>query len=107
MDIDGDRMPTMDHRGLVRIGGCWAVVGGMIAPGVTTADTHLLRLANAVPIGDFNCDRDVTLSDVGWFQDCVSGPESAAKLGCLTGDSDADGDVDWADYAVIQRAFGQ
>lgn len=58
-------------------------------------------------IGDFDCDRDVDLFDFWAYLDCVTGPADpgAPGPGCEAFDGDADLDVDWADFAVVQSAF--
>jgi Kelch motif len=38
LELTGDLMPTMDHRGLVRVPGGWATIGGMTAPGISTSE---------------------------------------------------------------------
>ena len=54
-------------------------------------------------IGDFDCDRDVDLSDLGNWSDCMDCP--CCLDGCEAFDSDADYDVDLGDFAVWQNAF--
>ncbi len=102
----GDHEPTMDHRGLVRVGDCWATVGGMTAPAVATARTFILSPAGAFAAGDFNCDSRVDLLDIAAFHDCATGPDNTPLLpGCFAADLDADGDADFSDFAALQRAF--
>jgi hypothetical protein len=67
--------------------------------------------------GDFNLDGFVNSTDVELFLPCVSGPEvpyagvsGACTLvadlqGITPADFDRDGDVDIADWGVIQRCF--
>lgn len=38
MEMRGNPLPTMDHRGLVRIAGGWATIGGMVGPGISTSE---------------------------------------------------------------------
>ena len=44
LDIVGDVLPTMDHRGLVRVGEGWATVGGMVGPGTATDQVVFYQL---------------------------------------------------------------
>ena len=48
----------------------------------------------------------VDLVDYRAFRDCCAGPGSAPPPGCATQDSDADGDIDLADFVTFQLAFG-
>ncbi len=102
----GQHAATMDHRGLVRIGECWATVGGMTAPTVATARAFLLRANGSSLAGDFNCDSRVDLIDVAAFGACMTGPNGGpVALGCGISDLDGDGDADFADFAVLQRLY--
>lgn len=64
--------------------------------------------------GDFNGDGDVDLLDYASFEDCFSGPTaqpSPKNPGCVNTclmafDSELDSDVDLADFATLQIAFG-
>ncbi len=42
--IDGEPLPTMDHRGLVAVPGGWATIGGMTAPRAITDQVVQYRL---------------------------------------------------------------
>lgn len=42
---------------------------------------------------------------IGDFADCLTGPEVTPASGCETEDQDGDGDVDLADYALLQLGF--
>ena len=51
-------------------------------------------------IGDYNCDRDVSLDDFGDWNDCFTGPGGGPyPAGCEALDFDADEDVDLRDFA--------
>ena len=56
--------------------------------------------------GDCNGDGVVDLDDHALFSGCISGPEGGIGLQCVCLDLDEDGDVDLADFAVLQRVFG-
>ncbi len=95
----GNRPPTMDHRGMIRSGACWVVVGGMTAPTVSTNRVFKLSLYP----GDFDCDADVDLSDFAEFVSCVANPNARLSAPyCGDGDLDGDGDVDFADFGRWQ-----
>ena len=75
----------------------------------------LTRMFTALPLeGDADCDGDVDAQDWMSLAACLSGPNrSPAPVppnlasDCLDAlDVDADGDVDLADFAVFQEAFG-
>lgn len=53
--------------------------------------------------GDLDGDRDVDLSDHGAFRDILTGPGGTAS--CTSFDVDADGDVDLAEWSVLQARF--
>jgi len=81
------------------------VVSGSVTDGVPFAGTDCIWL---VPPGDFDGDGDVDLDDLSAFADCTGGPGPAAGNNCATAfDSDLDEDVDLADFALFQEAFGQ
>ena len=57
--------------------------------------------------GDFNHDGYVNLADFDQFPGCLTGPDHGPPLsGCEIFDFDADEDVDLADFAGFQQAFG-
>jgi hypothetical protein len=70
--------------------------------------------------GDLEQDGDVDVNDVGVFADCATGPHvlydiqnlpaactlSPDEEDLLPADFDADGDVDQADFSVLQRSLG-
>jgi hypothetical protein len=64
--------------------------------------------------GDVECDGSVGLDDYALFSDCAFGPETTpdppspfTATSCLDSfDSDADTDIDLADFARLQRTFG-
>ncbi len=51
IDVDGNVLPTMDHRGLVTVDGGFATIGGMTGPGVVTDEVVFYSFdhANCVP----------------------------------------------------------
>lgn len=102
----GKRPPTMDHRGLVRAGDAWVVVGGMTAPGATTDQVWQLTLGSTPLPGDLDGNGVVNLADYAVFQGCFTGPGGGPVDGqCIAGDSDLDGDIDLIDFGAFQRAF--
>jgi hypothetical protein len=56
--------------------------------------------------GDFDCDEDVDVDDLGTFLSCGSGPAIPYQAGCQYEDFDGDGDVDAQDFGVFQRCNG-
>ncbi|HNQ23530.1 MAG TPA: CARDB domain-containing protein [Phycisphaerae bacterium] len=60
----------------------------------------------AAPLGDFDVDGNVDLDDYNIFAGCMLGPEVQYLSGCAYTDLETDGDVDLADLAVLQSAFG-
>lgn len=81
--------------------------------GETDLDGHFRVLCDRVDVGayefgvgDWDCDGDVDLFDLaGWF-DCFTGPDAAPfPANCEAFDSNADLDIDFADFAVFQTAF--
>lgn len=64
--------------------------------------------------GDFTGDGVIDVDDVAWFVDCFAGPSAApspASPTCASRcldvfDSDADGDIDLADYGAVMRFAG-
>ena len=58
-------------------------------------------------LGDPSCDRRISLDDVEWWLDCVSGPGSPSVGGsCHALDYEFDRDVDLVDFARWQVQFG-
>lgn len=51
-DTVGAHVPTMDHRGLARVGLGWATIGGMIAPEVATDRVFQLQLVDGPVLAD-------------------------------------------------------
>ncbi len=47
----------------------------------------------------------VNLLDVNAFNNCVTGPEGKLAGNCAVFDADADNDIDYNDYAALQRLF--
>ncbi|MCH7721222.1 MAG: hypothetical protein IH988_09595 [Planctomycetes bacterium] len=103
---EGKRPPTMDHRGLVRAGDTWVIVGGMTAPGATTDQVWQLTLGPTSLPGDLDGNGVVNLADYAVFQGCFTGPGGGpVDRECIAGDSDLDGDIDLIDFGAFQRAF--
>ena len=73
-------------------------------PGWNIDDVEIWALVPPVA-ADFNGDGLVTLSDHAVFSGCLDGPEVLTSLDCMCIDLDADGDVDLADFAELQRAM--
>ena len=58
-----------------------------------------------IPLGDCEDDGDVDLHDHRGFPACATGPGSGPPTGeCTCFDVNRDGQVDMADFAVIQTA---
>ncbi len=56
--------------------------------------------------GDMNADRKVNEQDVAAFLGCATGPgQGPPGPGCDPGDIDVDGDVDQADFGLLQRCL--
>ncbi len=82
-------------------------------PGETDLEGHARVLCDHVDmgaydfgIGDYDCDHVVDLFDFEQWLACCTGPDGGPiGSGCEAFDSDADGDVDWFDFAAIQLVF--
>lgn len=58
-------------------------------------------------IGDFDCDRNVDLTDYENWTDCMTGPDLGMyPVDCEPFDFDFDCDVDLSDFARFQAVFG-
>ena len=57
-------------------------------------------------LADCNGDGLVNLEDHALLSECIAGPGRGIDLQCVCLDLDEDRDVDLADFAVFQRAFG-
>jgi hypothetical protein len=68
----------------------------------TSADTWLLTVREH----DLDGNGAVALPDAALMVGCLSGPGGALGGGCACSDADADGDIDLADIASFQAAFG-
>ncbi len=76
-------------------------------------DEHAFLLNVGAPIGDYDADGDIDLSDLAVLVDCHFGPEATpapvlptTAASCLTAfDFDGDGDVDLQDVAAFEQAF--
>lgn len=56
-------------------------------------------------VGNGDSDRDVDLFYLLLFDMCRGLPDISPNDGCRLFDLDSDGDVDWRDFSVMQRAF--
>ncbi len=82
-------------------------------PGETDLDGHARVLCNRLDmgsyefgIGDFNCDRLVSLDDFASWDPCMTGPEgSPYNPGCEHFDFEFDADVDLPDFAGFQAVL--
>ncbi len=84
------------------VGGTFFKAGARIA-------RYVARWGPSVELGDYNANQLIELSDYQQFPDCLSGPASRdasaiAAMDCLcVYNSDADADIDLADFAAFQR----
>jgi len=68
-------------------------------------DVTLTVLQRPIP-GDLNGDRYVDARDVVLFIGCMTGPNAGPPAaGCTTADTDEDGDVDQADFGILQQCL--
>jgi predicted outer membrane repeat protein len=78
-------------------------------PGQTDLDGHARVLCGRADmgayefgLGDYDCDRAVSLSDFAWWASCATGPAAPGAAvtqdACAAFDSNRDGDVDLADF---------
>lgn len=80
----------------------------LFADGVLPQFGHLAILGPSVGAEDINQDLSIDLYDVATLADCLGGPIYPFPSDCMNStDIDADFDVDLADFAAFQRAFGQ
>jgi hypothetical protein len=88
--------------------------GFMPDPGQTDLDGHARLLCQRVDmgayefgIGDFNCDRDVDLTDFSSWPAHTTGPDNGPYApGGEAFDFEYDSDVDLQDFAAFQQALG-
>ncbi len=79
----------------------------------TDLDGHARVLCDRVDIGayefgigDFNCDRQIDMSDFSVWPACMTNPRpSFIRPGCEAFDFNADSDVDLSDFAANQRSL--
>ncbi len=79
---------------------------GDIGPGSTrpVVGLRVMRVIdNPCTPGDWNLDDRVNVRDFRQFDDCRNGPFVASGRGCECFDVDEDGDVDFSDFADLQR----
>jgi predicted outer membrane repeat protein len=82
-------------------------------PGQKDLDGHARVLCSRVDmgayefgIGDYDCDRQVDLTDFANWESCMTGPDSASyPEACLPFDFELDYDVDLSDFAGFQQAL--
>ncbi len=56
-------------------------------------------------LADADNNNVVDLLDADALNDCTTGPDGGVPNGCSTFDADGDDDIDFADYAALQRLF--
>lgn len=83
-----------------------AVQNEFVQDGRSACGPSLPHCCNTNFPGDLDPNAAVDLYDYGDWLNCVHGPGVAAPCECSAVDFDCDGDVDWADFADFQRAFG-
>lgn len=103
---------TIDGGGVMRsMGGPYELSGTIGQPDGGPLSGGDLTLSGGfwfpIPLGDCDDDGDVDLSDyarlVAQAKGCLAGPGGSAPLGvCRCFDVNASGEVDLADFAVIQ-----
>lgn len=103
LDVFGPHVPTMDHRGLVRVGDAWVTIGGMTAPGMTTDAVYLMTPGPDGPTGDLDCDDVVGFSDVLLIL-AEWGPCPDPPAWCAA-DLDDDGMVGFSDILVVLASW--
>ncbi|MHC4064061.1 MAG: formylglycine-generating enzyme family protein [Planctomycetota bacterium] len=80
-------------------------------PAVTVLAVELVLFgggssAMAFAYGDWNTNGVIDLDDYAQFPACLTGPSGGLGPGCGVFDFNDDDDVDLADFAAFQRAFG-
>jgi len=84
--------------------------GFVAQPGETDLEGHARVLCEYVDmgayefgIGDYDCDQTVDLTDFASWSACMTGPQGGPyDVGCEAFDFNADGDVDFGDFSVMQ-----
>lgn len=102
----GAHPPTMDHRGLVRVGNNWATIGGMTASGIATNRVFMLTLLSERTAGDVDLDGRVDIRDLARVLTAFGHHEGQSDYD-LRADLDLDGSVTNADLRALLKAFGQ
>jgi len=70
-------------------------------------DVYYLRIGPRLGECDYDGDRDVDLTDLAAWPDCMTGPGPAdLGSGCEAFDTDFDADVDLRDFGYFQRVYG-
>ena len=85
----------------------WTIVGGAHTPDLSEDFSRLVvgfLLSHPKPV-DCEGVNNPDLIDFLIFQECFSGPGHPVAPQCACRDSDGDGDVDWADFAIFQQIF--
>jgi hypothetical protein len=104
LDVFGDRVPTMDHRGLVRVDDGWATIGGMTAPFTATDAVSLFEVLPDGPPGDLDCDGSVGFADLliilSTWGPCPDPPSHCPA------DIDGDGVVGFPDLLIVLANWG-
>ena len=107
----GDRRPTMDHRGLVRVGRSWATVGGMSGPEDASDRASLMTFRDDIMPGDTNCDGAVNAFDIEPFITALFDPARYAAdfpaCNIFSADIDANDSIDAFDIQpFLELLFG-
>ena len=102
---------TIDGGGAVRsAGGDYELSGTIGQPDAGVLAGGSFEITGgfwfALPPGDCNDDGGTGLSDVAFFEECVTGPAGPTPSGsCRCFDVDGSGVIDLADFAEVQVVF--
>jgi len=87
----------------------WTINGGSHFPQLSADFNRLVveyLLSHPKPVPCPN-ETEFDLVDMAVYRMCFTGPNGTASLQCECADHDQDGDVDFADFAPLQRGFAE